>query len=92
MNTESFSRQRPVPTEADQGLQAAVRRRVGTKRAGHVVVISPEIGTGYVQDDKTGVHFAFAKKYLPGFDRLAVGMAVEFYENGRNAVAELHVS
>jgi adenosyl cobinamide kinase/adenosyl cobinamide phosphate guanylyltransferase len=93
MSADAFNRQKkPEPTQADLALQNAVRQRIGKKRTGRVVVISREVGTGYVQEDQTGVYFSFARKFLPAFDALKEGMAVEFYENGHNAVAELRTT
>lgn len=79
---------RPAPNEADKALEAASRKPVGAKRLGHVVFLNAGSGTGYVQEDTTGVCYGFSRKFHPQFDSLRDGMAVAFFENPYNAVAQ----
>lgn len=80
---------RPEADAADLQHEQRVMKQEGPKHFGHVVVISQEVGVGYVVDDATSVRYSIARRYVPQFDSLKQGERIEFYDNGQNAVSAI---
>jgi hypothetical protein len=78
---------RPASSDADQSHEVEARKVVGQPKSGRVVVLSREVGTGYVQEERTGAYYAFARRFQPEFDSLREGMKVTFYKNRFDSVA-----
>jgi hypothetical protein len=83
---------RPEPTEADREMERQATVPFGTIKQGHVIVVQPEIGTGYIKDDRTGVVYALSRAFHSSiFDVLKAGMEVEFFASRTNGVAQLQI-
>ena len=88
---QSLPNDRPDPTQAGADLIQCVTTRDGPERVGEVLVISPEIETGYIIEDNTHRRFDFARKWIGAdlFDMLAVGRRVKFFHNGHNCAIDI---
>jgi len=78
---------------ADVPLNPMVTDALGQTRHGHVLGVNGAIGVAYLAEDITGRSFKVSARFVPGaiFERLREGVAVQFRDNGHNAVASIEI-
>lgn len=68
-----------------------VSEPVGPVRAGRVLTVDHELGTGYVVEDGTGDHYRLARRWISAkvFATLEPGSRLQFRINAHNTVTEV---